>query len=154
MPPAKRQRTDFPETKNYDRTIESVKRVFPQLKNMDNDDILLFVKLEQVDDSAQVVKVLWPEMAPRLVLLKVILEYSSQVLLHPNTQIRVRLLMTTGQGISLNLPINCPMDDIYEVVEVKTAGDPIFSPHFSLYLNGEKLHRGWRLNDFVVEDED
>ncbi|CAE6492873.1 unnamed protein product [Rhizoctonia solani] len=148
------QKIVIPRDLDYDKTIASIQRAFPGLapKYYSEDDILLFVKLEQANESAQVIKAFWPDMAPRLVSLKVVLAYAP-ILLHPNNQIRVRIVMETGKELSLTLPSNCPVGSIGEVVQLRTAGDPLFLA-FSLYLNGEKLLRERRLNDYGVEDED
>ncbi|EUC55128.1 ubiquitin family protein, putative [Rhizoctonia solani AG-3 Rhs1AP] len=58
---------------SYANTMASIKKAFSQLRNVPDQQIQLFVKLEQLDDLAQVVEDLWEELVPSLLLVKVVM---------------------------------------------------------------------------------
>ncbi|CAE6458904.1 unnamed protein product [Rhizoctonia solani] len=85
QPYVKRPRIDSPESEpiaenNYPAECELrehnclyQKKAFSQLRNVADQQIQLFVKLEQLDDLAQVVEDLWKELVPSLSLVKVVM---------------------------------------------------------------------------------
>ncbi|KAG8680775.1 hypothetical protein FRC11_002014 [Ceratobasidium sp. 423] len=56
------------------KTVKYIKRVFRDLEDFGDSGIMLIVKLERIDDSAEVVKALWPDMVLQLALLKVVIQ--------------------------------------------------------------------------------
>ncbi|EUC55127.1 hypothetical protein RSOL_092840, partial [Rhizoctonia solani AG-3 Rhs1AP] len=94
---------------NYANTIASIKKAFSQLRNVSDQQIQLFVKLEQLDDLAQVVEDLWDELVPSLPLVRVVMTTlpTPSTNSPPNNRIEIKVRTGTGVVQSFNASSTC-----------------------------------------------
>ncbi|KAH7332856.1 hypothetical protein B0J17DRAFT_722027 [Rhizoctonia solani] len=138
---------------SYENTITSIKKGFDELQQVPNHQIQLFVKLEKVDDLAQVVEGLWTEVMPSLSLIKVVMGDLPAISTKasPAKSIKVYIFAISGITKAFKVASSCIVARLkILIVEGFPGGIP--DEEFVLYYHGTLMADEDTLAHYGVKD--
>ncbi|CAE7201228.1 unnamed protein product [Rhizoctonia solani] len=179
---AKRPRSDTPESKptdnkspflaveyadrkvvvlrstSYSSTIASIKKAFSQLRSVPDHHIQLFVKLEQLDDPAQVLEELWEELVPSLTLVTIVAITPATPPTPPVDNLpsnKIRFIVSTCSGGRYGFTV-LPKRKIRSLRSTiqRSIGNDLPEEGFRLFHNGHSLGDDDTFLDHGIEDGD
>ncbi|CAE6517020.1 unnamed protein product [Rhizoctonia solani] len=139
---------------SYANTIVSIKKAFSQLRGLGDQQIRLFVRLEQLP-LAQAVEELWEELVPSLSLIKVAAAISTA--LPTNTfqgdRIQINVVTCSGAVQTVKVPFTCTIGRIRSTVQEGMCGS-LPEEGFRLLYNGLCIVNEDTIADLGMKDGD
>ncbi|KDN35099.1 hypothetical protein RSAG8_11881, partial [Rhizoctonia solani AG-8 WAC10335] len=139
---------------SYANTIVSIKKAFSQLRGLGDQQIRLFVRLEQLP-LAQAVEELWEELVPSLSLIKVAAAISTA--LPTNTfqgdRIQINVVTCSGAAQTVKVPLTCTIGRIRSAVQEGMCGS-LPEEGFRLLYNGLCIVNEDTIADLGMKDGD
>ncbi|KAF8594411.1 hypothetical protein BDV93DRAFT_481881 [Ceratobasidium sp. AG-I] len=121
-------------SKNYQESVESIKKTFKDLRSVGSDRISITAWFEEFKDTLQIPEELWPELVPRLMLIEIILSKSSGYSEGEPIYVSVK----KGAGEPLTILAN-PADSVYSIKQTVERVEGIDPCDQTLVFGGTRL---------------